>query len=247
MLWNERWVGMLKVINVNKAFSGKQILKNISFNVQPGQIAIFLGSSGVGKSTLLRILNGLEKPDSGTLELDENSLFHVQNKQAVGMVFQQFNLFEHLSVMQNITIALEKVLGMNYDQAYAIAFALLQKYGLEDKANFPISSLSGGQKQRLAIVRSLAVNPKVICLDEPTSALDPFLTLSVAHNIQKLAQEGYIVLVSTHDMNLVKNLNGMIYLMEDGAVVEAVLSQEYFESPEKFSALNNFVRGTKIS
>lgn len=237
---------MLEVHNLNKFFSGKQILKDISFSIKQGEIAVFLGGSGVGKSTLLRILNNLEKPDSGILKLNgkDLSLLHSQGKHVVGMVFQQFNLFEHLSVKDNITITLIHVLKMERNKADEIAVALLQKYGLDDKKDFPVSKLSGGQKQRLAIARSVAVNPQIICFDEPTSALDPILTLSIAENIQKLAQEGYIILVSTHDMNFVKNLQAKLYLL-DNVIVETALSRDFNEHPERFKALNNFMQGIK--
>lgn len=238
---------MLKIHNLTKSFSEKKILKNISFSVDKGTIAVFLGGSGVGKSTLLRILNNLEQPDSGTLELNGENIFtlHAQNKHVVGMVFQQFNLFEHLSVKDNITITLKKVLHMKHDQADKIAITLLQKYGLADKKDFPVNRLSGGQKQRLAIARSLAVNPQIICFDEPTSALDPFLTLAVAENIQKLAQEGYIVIVSTHDMNLVKNLHATLYLLDNTTIVETASTEDFYAHPERFKALNNFMQGTR--
>jgi ABC-type polar amino acid transport system ATPase subunit len=237
---------MLKIHNLNKSFSGKQILQDISFSVEQGNIAVFLGGSGVGKSTLLRILNHLEQPDSGTITLNSENLFtlHAQNKHVVGMVFQQFNLFEHVSVMDNITITLKKVLKMKSEQANKIALTLLQKYGLIDQKDFPVSKLSGGQKQRLAIARSLAVNPQIICFDEPTSALDPFLTLSVAENIQKLAQEGYIVIVSTHDMNLVKNLPATLYLLDNKTIAETAPTTDFYAHPERFKSLNNFMQGT---
>jgi len=162
----------------------------------------------------------------------------------VGMVFQQFNLFEHLSVEQNITLALEKVASKTAQQAHQIAHTLLAHYGLADKAHARISQLSGGQKQRLAIARSLAMKPEILCLDEPTSALDPLLTTHVGNTITQLAQEGYIVLVATHDTGLLDKLDCTIYLMEEGAIIQTASSVDFKAHPEKYPLIANFVSGT---
>ena len=166
---------MLKIKNLTKNFSDRKVLDDVSISVNKGEIAVLIGSSGVGKSTMLRVLNNLETCDQGSVLLDDNKLdlSTVNQTHTVGMVFQNFNLFEHLTVEQNITLALEKVQKIPTAQAHEIAITLLNNYDLKDKASSYVSSLSGGQKQRLAIVRTLALKPKVICMDEPTSALDP--------------------------------------------------------------------------
>ncbi len=236
---------MLNINKLSKNIGPKKILNAVSLEVSPGQIAFLLGESGVGKSTLIRILNGLETYDSGSLKLNGQALNNTNIHTLVGMVFQHFNLFPHLTVERNITLALEKVQNKNAIEAKAIATALLKKYKLEDKAASPVSSLSGGQKQRLAIVRALALNPKIICLDEPTSALDPSLSSYVAQQIQELANEGRIVLVATHSMSLVlnDNLHGTVYLMKEGRIVEQASTEEIKKKPDQFKFISQFVKG----
>lgn len=236
---------MLEIKKLSKNFDNRKVLDSVSISVQAGEIALLLGSSGVGKSTLLRILNNLETFDSGSIELNGKPLdiAHVNQTHLVGMVFQQFNLFDHMSVESNITFALEKSLKKTKAEAKKIAYDLLIKYGLEDKANLPISQLSGGQKQRLAIARTLALKPKVICLDEPTSALDPLLTNYVANIIQELANEKYHVLVASHDIALIERLNCTIYLMEKGIIKQTAKSQEFVKHKENFQAIKQFVEG----
>ena len=227
---------MLSIQNLNKTFNGKQILKNISLSLNKGEIAVLVGGSGVGKSTLLRILNNLETIDSGSIILDGQplDLRTIHKMHRIGMVFQNFNLFSHLSVERNITLALEKVIGKSPAEAHEIASALLVSYGLQDKANASIDQLSGGQKQRLAIARALALKPEIICMDEPTSALDPSLTDYVAQQIQMLANEGYSLLVATHTMRLLEKLRCTVYLMDKGEIVESANSSELAAYPEKF-------------
>lgn len=236
---------MLKIKNLSKKVRNKSIIHDFNLQVEHGEIAILLGSSGVGKSTLLRILNNLEIIDHGFVELDGLvlDLEQVNQSHTVGMVFQHFNLFEHLTVLQNITLALEKVVGQTSTQAQAIAHELLQRYGLSDKAHALPAQLSGGQKQRLAIARTLALKPKVMCMDEPTSALDPLLTTYVANNIKELAQQGYVVLVATHDISLLEKLPCTIHLMQNGTIIESATSQEFFEHQTRYPALMAFVTG----
>lgn len=205
---------MLKIENLTKTISGKVIMNGLNFEIDHGQIAIFLGGSGVGKSTLLRILNNLEPYDSGIFTLDGLPLA----KKSIGMVFQHFNLFEHLSVEDNIILPLMKCQNKPKAEAKGIASKLLAHYGISDKAKVRSSRLSGGQKQRLAIARTLALNPKIVCLDEPTSALDPKLTAQVASFIKELANEGRIILLTTHDLQLIEMLEGELYLLEDGKI-----------------------------
>lgn len=240
---------MLEIKNLTKKFgnkgSEKTVLDNVSLNVDKGEIALLLGPSGVGKSTLLRILNNLENYDSGILILDGHKLedYKRNNKQATGIVFQQFNLFEHMNVERNITFVLEKSAHKSPKEAHEIAMKLLQKFGLESKAKLPINKLSGGQKQRLAIARSIALKPLVICFDEPTSALDPYLKSFVAQNIQELADEKYIVLVASHDVSLIEKLRCKIYLMDQGKIIETSSSAEFLAHPNQYPLINNFVKG----
>ena len=219
------------------------ILDSVSLRVERGEVALLLGKSGVGKSTLLRILNSLDKADSGLVTVDGKMLDLSANQSnlTIGMIFQQWNLFDHLTVEQNITLPLEKVLQKSKIEAHAIAHKLLVQYGLETKADDSIMQLSGGQKQRLAIARALALNPKVLCADEPTSALDPLLTHFVAENIQQLAQEGLTVLVASHDTALISQLNCTIYLMEAGKIVETAKSEAFRAHKEQYPLIHKFV------
>lgn len=237
---------MFKVQNLTKKTSGKCLLDQVNFEVEEGQIAIFLGKSGVGKSTLLRTLNALETYDTGSFLLHNQpwSVQQLHKRHLVGMVFQQFNLFDHLNVEENITFALVKRKKKSKAEAREIAYKLLDRYELRDKATGSVQKLSGGQKQRLALARTLALEPKIICLDEPTSALDPDLTDQVAHSIQELAGEKRIVLLTTHDLSLLEKLKGTLFLMEEGAIVEKASSQNFAESPHAFPKLKKFLRIT---
>lgn len=232
---------MLKLKNVTKKFNEKLIVDDISLEVPRGSIALFLGSSGVGKSTLLRILCGLEKLTSGTITIDQTPLSRKHH--SVGMVFQHFNLFSHMNVITNITFPLEQSLGYSHKTAQLLALELLHKYGLADKATLCVKNLSGGQKQRLALIRTLALKPDVVCFDEPTSALDPLLTTHVATSIADLAQQNYTVLVTTHDTLLVQKLPCTLYLMKKGKIIESVFSTDFWQEPEKYSHINNFIKG----
>lgn len=237
---------MLKINNLTKSIQNKKIVNNLSLTIARGEIGVLLGSSGVGKSTLLRILNNLETIDAGEVMLDGSiiNLKDVHTSHTVGMVFQHFNLFEHLTVERNITLALEKVAHKNPQESVEIARQLLTRYGLGDKADCMVSQLSGGQKQRLAIARTLALKPTIICLDEPTSALDPLLTTYVASNISELAAQGYIVLVATHDTSLLEKLSCTIHLMSHGAIIESARSTEFFAHKNKYPQIAAFVAGS---
>lgn len=236
---------MLHINHISKRFGDRHIIDDVSLTVQAGEIAVLLGSSGVGKSTLLRVLNNLETLDAGTVLLDGSPLDLTTNRSnLIGMVFQNFNLFENLTVEQNITLALEKVHGMVPEKAHAIAQQLLEQYGLSSKSNAPITALSGGQKQRLALARALALKPKILCLDEPTSALDPLLTTYVANTIQELAQSGYTILVATHDTLLLEKMTCTIYLMESGKIVEKAFSDDFARDKSAYPRIAHFVAGT---
>lgn len=234
---------MLIIKNLCKKYKNLTVLDSVSLQVGKGEVALLLGESGVGKSTLLRILNTLEKADSGTAALDGNTLdlTGTKNNSPIGMIFQQWNLFDHLTVEENITLPLEKVLRYSKEQAKKRAHALLKQYGLEAKAPESIMQLSGGQKQRLAIARALALNPKVLCADEPTSALDPLLTNFVAKNLQQLAQEGLTVLIASHDTALINQLHCTIYLMQAGKIIETASSDDFRANRNKYPNIKEFV------
>lgn len=236
---------MLKVNNLTKTIRSKTILKDLNFEIGYGVVAIFLGGSGVGKSTLLRVLNNLDTYDSGSFILDGSklNLANVNRSHTVGMVFQHFNLFEHLNAEENIIFTLTNCKGLSKKESQHIANGLLERYELQDHAKSKICNLSGGQKQRLAIARTLSVDPKIICLDEPTSALDPRLTGQVAKFITELAAENRIVLLTTHDMNLLEQLDGRLFLMEEGSISESGTKKECLVNPLLFPKLQNFLNG----
>lgn len=235
---------MFEVKGLTKSFKGKTILSDIDFAVGRGQIGAFLGGSGVGKTTLLRVLNHLETCDSGTFHLDGDALNirSANRHHKVGMVFQHFNLFDHLTVEDNVTLALKKIAGKSDIDAKKMAHHLLEKYGLLEFAKSSIQKLSGGQKQRLAIARAVAMNPEVICLDEPSSALDPLLTSQLAKYIAELAAENRVVLMTTHDMGLLKQLKSQLFLMAEGIIVESGCSVDCFSNPLTYPSLTNFMK-----
>lgn len=230
---------MLSIKNLSKYYHEKLILDDVSFDVQPGEVVVFLGISGVGKSTILRILTGLETQESGTITFDGKPLA----AHSVGMVFQDFNLFPHLTVEQNIMLPLQKIAGKTQEQAQLIANTLLEKYELTSQAHLYPHGLSGGQKQRVAFARTLAMQPQLICCDEPTSALDPLLTSKIGHEINGLAQQGLIVIVATHDTELIKQIKSTIYLMQSGKIIEKATSKELIAHPDKFPCIKNFTQG----
>jgi len=230
---------MLNIKNIVKKFYEKPIIDDISITVQPGEILVLLGGSGVGKSTVLRILSNLEQANSGQLELDAQPL----DFKDVGMVFQDFNLFSNLTVLDNLVYPLVHVAKMNEQQAKQKALSVLAKFNIDQKANTYPSSLSGGQKQRVAIARALCMEPKVICMDEPTSALDPMLTTEVGQIIQSMAKQGIIIVIATHDIGLLESLSCTICLMKDGKIIEKATSEELKNQPEMFIQIRNFMQG----
>ena len=232
---------MLKLENLTKKFHDKNVLDGVNLEVEKGEIALLLGSSGVGKSTLLRVLCGLETVDRGIMTLDAVPL--AKKIDSIGMVFQHLNLFSNMNVITNITFALEKALGYSPKTAQLLALEFLHKYDLADKANLCVTKLSGGQKQRLALIRTLALKPDVICFDEPTSALDPVLTTQVAGTLAQLAHDGYTVIVTTHDMSLVEKLPCTIHLMDKGAILQSAQSHQYWENPEASPHITRFIKG----
>lgn len=237
---------MLTIHNLSKTINQKRILAAVSLTVTKGEIAILLGPSGVGKSTLLRILNNLESYDSGTVTVDGKplDLMTVTKTHTIGMVFQQFHLFDHLNALENITLALVKVHHVPTEQAPKQAHVLLHQFHLADKATAYPRDLSGGQKQRLALARMLALKPQILCLDEPTSALDPILTSSIAHILNELAQQGSTILVTTHDMSLVKQLPlASLHLMNQGTIIESSPPKGFAQQPHEHPNISQFIQG----
>ena len=234
---------MLEVRNISKSYNDHSVLQDISFTAEPGSITILLGASGSGKSTILRILNDLDRADTGTITLDGTHIDPTQEHQTrrIGMVFQNFNVFTHMSVLRNITFTLEKACNMSAEDAQQRAYELLGEYHLIDRADACARDISGGQQQRLAIARTVAVQPDVICLDEPTSALDPYLTDHVAAVIRQLAQTGYTVILTTHDANVVKQLSGLVHLLQNGHIIAQAKSETIFEKPSESPEIADFI------
>lgn len=214
---------LLEVKNLKKSFGDNEVLKNISFDVDKGEVLSIIGPSGSGKSTLLRCATGLEEQDSGDINYDGT----------FGLVFQNFNLFPHHTVMENIVNAPIKVQKRDKEEVYAQAGELLKKMGLEDKADIYPSSLSGGQQQRVSIARALAMNPDILFFDEPTSALDPELTGEILKVIKDLASEERTMVIVTHEMNFAKNVSDKIIFMENGVIAEEGTPDEVFNTDNK--------------
>lgn len=230
---------MLEIKNISKFYQKKAILDDVSFQVPQGHIAVLLGGSGVGKSTMIRILAGLESSYNGRLVFNNAPL----RRQDIGIVFQDFNLFNNLTIEQNISLPLEIVHNIEHAKAVTRAHELLEKYELLDKKDLYPYNLSGGQKQRVALARTLAQHPKVLCLDEPTSALDPVLTASVARNIIELADQNLSIIIATHDKDLIKSLPCTIYLMKQGKIIESGYSEKIFETPLSYPFIQRFIQG----
>ena len=228
---------MISVENLCKSFGDLEILKGITENIEKGEKVVIIGPSGSGKSTFLRCLNLLEKPTSGSIIFEGTDITHSSEKelnlmrQKMGMVFQHFNLFANLSIINNITLAPVKLKLMTKEEAEAKAEELLKKVGLLDKAyNYP-SQLSGGQKQRIAIARSLAMNPDVMLFDEPTSALDPEMVGEVLNIMTELADDGMTMVVVTHEMGFAREVASRVMFMADGVIMEQNPPKELFENP----------------
>ncbi len=228
---------MIKVENVEKSFGIHRVLKKFSLAVNKGEVIVILGPSGSGKSTLLRTINGLETIDAGQVIVDgisvhENRQNTYKVRQHTGMVFQQFNLFNHKTVLENITMGPIKVKNMSQTNAKEIARVLLRKVGLPEKETAYPAQLSGGQQQRVAIARSLAMGPSVMLFDEPTSALDPELIKEVLDVMRALANEGMTMIVVTHEMGFAKEVADRIVFMDDGVIIEAASAEEFFNCPK---------------
>lgn len=240
--------GLVEIRDVHKAFGTNQVLKGINLRINPGEVVAILGPSGSGKSTLLRTINHLEKLDGGTITIDGalmgykirgNQLHELREKEVlrqrthVGMVFQNFNLFPHLTALANIIEAPIQAQGRDRAEVTAQALALLRRVGLEDRADAYPRQLSGGQQQRVAIARALALNPKVVLFDEPTSALDPELVGEVLDVIRALAQDGTTLIVVTHEMGFARDVADRVVFMDAGNIVEEGTPTQIFGAPQQ--------------
>ena len=234
---------IVQIRNLTKSFGDHVVLRGIDFEVEPSQVVVIIGPSGSGKSTFLRCCNGLEVAEQGVIDicgtrlldngrlLPDKALNRLRTE--VGMVFQSFNLFPHLSVLDNITIGPRKLRGMSHEAARQEARALLQKVGLSEKADAMPGRLSGGQKQRVAIARALAMRPKVMLFDEPTSALDPELVGEVLQVMKLLAKEGMTMMVVTHEMGFAREVADVVVVMDGGGIVEAGPPSQIFSQPRE--------------
>ena len=228
---------MIEVKDLKKQFGNLAVLKGISGTIERGEKVVIIGPSGSGKSTFLRCLNLLERPTSGSirfegLEITDRKVDIDEVRQKMGMVFQHFNLFPHLTVLENIMLAPVTLKLMTKEQAREQAFALLKRIGLEDKADVYPSQISGGQKQRIAIVRSLAMKPEVMLFDEPTSALDPEMVGEVLALMKELAEEGMTMAVVTHEMGFAREVADKVLFMDDGLVAEKGTPEQIFNHPQ---------------
>ena len=241
---------MISIRHLSKTFhnpdgSVVNVLKDVNCDIDKGEVISIIGPSGTGKSTLLRALNMLEPPTSGEIWVDGENImakgYHLDKlRQKMGMVFQNFNLFDHLTVLENITYAPTRLLKLPQEEAQKEALELLNKVGLAQKADVYPSSLSGGQKQRVAIARSLAMHPEVILFDEPTSALDPTMVGEVLSVMRQLAKEGLTMLIVTHEMRFARDVSSRIFFMNEGVIYEDGTPQQIFEHPRR-SATKAFV------
>lgn len=227
---------MIEVKNLKKAFGDHIVLDGINETINKGEKVVVIGPSGSGKSTFLRCLNLLEEPTEGEIWFEGNNITDKnvninQIRQKMGMVFQQFNLFPHLSVLENITLAPIKLGIMTKEQAKEKAMKLLERIGLAEKATSYPNQLSGGQKQRIAIIRALAMNPEVMLFDEPTSALDPEMVGEVLDLMTNLAEEGMTMVVVTHEMRFAKKVGTRVLFMDGGKIVEQNTPEELFDNP----------------
>lgn len=223
--------------NVDKYYGDFHVLKNINFSVKKGEIVVICGPSGSGKSTLIRCINRLEEIDSGDLYVEGKDLYDKkvnlnQLRAETGMLFQHFNLFPHLTILENITIAQTKVKGTSKHDAHETSLKLLEKVGLAHKAEGYPSELSGGQKQRVAIARTLAMKPQIILFDEPTSALDPEMIGGVLDVMRDLAHENYTIVCVTHEMGFAKEVCNRIVFMDEGEILEENTPEEFFSKPK---------------
>ena len=228
---------LIKVEDLCKSFDDMEVLKGVNAEIDKGDVMVVIGASGSGKSTFLRCLNLLEEPTGGSIyfegvDITDKSVDINIHRQKMGMVFQQFNLFPHMTVLRNMTIGPMKLLKQSKAEAEKNAMALLERVGLADRAGAYPSQLSGGQKQRIAIVRALAMNPDVMLFDEPTSALDPEMVGEVLEVMKQLAKEGMTMVVVTHEMGFAREVGTKIVFVDEGVIVEQGSPKEFFENPK---------------
>ncbi|MBJ7637500.1 peptide ABC transporter ATP-binding protein [Weissella confusa] len=228
---------IVEVKDVHKNYGKNEVLKGISLDVEEGEVVVMIGPSGSGKSTFLRSLNKLEEINSGQIKINGWDLVDPKNnidktRETIGMVFQHFNLFPHLTVLQNMMLAPVEVAGQTKAEAEETARALLARVGLADKADVKPNTLSGGQKQRVAIARALAMNPKIMLFDEPTSALDPEMVGDVLGVMKELAEEGMTMIVVTHEMGFAKQVADRVVFFADGYIREEGTPEEVFNNPQ---------------
>ena len=228
---------LIRVENLRKNFGDHQVLKGIDTEIRKGEVVVIIGASGSGKSTFLRTLNLLEQPTSGRIFLEDVDITNPKininkHRQKMGMVFQQFNLFPHMTILDNMTIGPIRLLKKSKEKARAKAMELLARVGLEDRANSYPSQLSGGQKQRVAIVRALAMEPEVMLFDEPTSALDPEMVGEVLAVMKDLARSGMTMVVVTHEMGFAREVGSRIMFIHEGVVAEEAAPEEFFGNPK---------------
>ena len=227
---------MISVRNLRKSFGSVEVLKGIDLDIAEKEVVVIIGPSGSGKSTLLRCINYLEQPTSGEIVVDGMKLGETDINKVraeVGMVFQRFNLFPHMTVMDNITLAPMKVRGVSKEEAEADALRLLEKVGLADRAAAYPEQLSGGQQQRVAIARALAMKPKVMLFDEPTSALDPEMVKEVLEVMKELAREGMTMAVVTHEMGFAREVGDRVLFVDYGVILEQGTPEEIFSHPKE--------------
>ena len=228
---------LIKVENLKKTFGNIEVLKGINAEIHKGDVMVVIGPSGSGKSTFLRCLNRLEEPTGGTIcfegvDITDPKVDINVHRQKIGMVFQQFNLFPHMTVMQNLTVAPIKLLKLDKDSAEKRATELLERVGLANRASDYPSQLSGGQKQRIAIVRALCMNPDVMLFDEPTSALDPEMVGEVLDVMKSLANEGMTMVVVTHEMGFAREVASKVAFIDEGVILEEAAPEEFFGNPK---------------
>ncbi len=228
---------MINVRNLYKSFGKNEVLKDINETIKKGEVVVIIGSSGSGKSTFLRCLNLLEEPTSGIInfegeDITDKNVDINKIREKMGMVFQQFNLFPHKTVMENLTIGPTKIKNISNGEAIKKGSELLEKVGLLDKKNVYPNSLSGGQKQRIAIARALAMEPDVMLFDEPTSALDPEMVGEVLGVMKSLAKDGMTMVVVTHEMGFAKEVGDRILFMDKGRIIEEGTPEEIFQNPK---------------
>ncbi|KZK05596.1 Amino acid ABC transporter ATP-binding protein [Lactococcus cremoris] len=229
---------LIEIKNLHKYFGKNEVLKGLDIQIKKGEVVVMIGPSGSGKSTFLRTMNLLEKPTDGEvyfegINIADKSVDVFKHREKIGMVFQQFNLFPNMTVLENLCLAPIKTGKMTKDEALKTAEDLLQRVGLSDKAEAYPQSLSGGQQQRVAIARALAMNPDVMLFDEPTSALDPEMVGEVLSVMQELAKEGMTMVVVTHEMGFAKTVADRVLFMADGTIVEQGKPAQIFENPKE--------------